>query len=117
VTPCFVCGGWPESVERFDPAAGFVESVLPSGQTLVLCQGCRLEEFMAPAGWGYQLAPGEKRPINALRWVRDIEGPQLGRDKFCPVCNVRLAFAEVIAEAHKPVEPRAAVDRGLLGES
>ena len=36
VTPCYICGGWPESVARFDPAAAFTEYRLPNGQLLTL---------------------------------------------------------------------------------
>src|SRR5262249_53476872 len=93
VTPCFVCGGWPESVGRFDPSAEFTEFRLPGGPSIVLCRGCELEEFLVPGGWGYRLAPGEKLPINGLRRVRSLPVPQqVGRDKFCPSCNLRLAF-------------------------
>jgi hypothetical protein len=101
VTPCYICGGWPEVVARFDPAAAFTEFRLPEGSVLVLCQGCELEEFMVPGGWGYQLAPGEKLPVNALRRVQAVKGHRLGRDKFCPVCNLRLAFAGIIADTQK----------------
>jgi hypothetical protein len=111
VTPCFVCGGSPESVVRFEPAAEFTEFRLPGGQSLVLCRGCELEEFMVPGGWGYRLAPEEKLPANALRRVRAMVGPQLGRDKFCPTCNLRLAFAEVVADNQRQAEPGAAADR------
>ncbi len=66
VTPCFVCGGWPESVARFETDAAFTEFRLPGGQPLVLCQHCKLEEFMVPGGWGYRLSPCERLPVNAL---------------------------------------------------
>lgn len=101
VTPCFACGGWAASVARFDPVATFVEYRLPSGHTLVLCRACELEEFMVPSGWGYRLALGEKLPVNALQRVRIIEGPRVGRDKFCPACNLRLAFAEAVADSRR----------------
>ncbi|MBN9524386.1 hypothetical protein J0H58_38710 [bacterium] len=114
VTPCFICGGWPEAVERFTTATEFTESRLPGGQSLVLCRGCRLEDFMVADGWGYRLVPGETLPANGLRWVRQAEEPRLGRDKFCPTCNVRLAFAEVIASAHEAAEPGAAADPARL---
>lgn len=100
VTPCYVCGGWPDSVVRFDPSEAFTEFRLATGRPIppiVLCRACELEEFMVPGGWGYRLAPGEKLPVNALQRVRLVEHPQLGRDKFCPTCNLRLAFAEVVA--------------------
>jgi hypothetical protein len=70
VTPCFVCGGWAESVARFDPAAAFTEFRLPGGRPLVLCRACELEEFMVPGGWGDRLIPGERLPVNGLRRVR-----------------------------------------------
>jgi len=96
-TPCFICGAWPESVARFDSTAVFTEFRLPDGQPLVLCRGCELEEFMVPGGWGYRLFPSEKLPANVLQRVRGIESPQLGRDKFCPSCNLRLSFLHVVA--------------------
>jgi hypothetical protein len=98
VTPCFVCGGWPESVARFDPAATFTEFRLPGGQPLALCRGCELEEFMVPGGWGYRLASGEKLPVNALQRVRSLRSSQVERDKFCLACNLRLAFLNVVAD-------------------
>src|SRR5262245_7690604 len=99
VTPCFVCGGGPESVAQFDPSAEFTEFRLPDGRPLVLCRGCELEEFMVPGGWGYRLLPSEKLPVNALQRVRGIESPKVGRDKFCPSCNLRLAFLSVVADS------------------
>ena len=98
VTPCFICGGWPEVVDRFDAAAEFTEFRLPDAALLVLCRGCELEEFMVPGGWGYRLLPNEKLPVNALQRVRLMPAPQLGRDKFCPSCNLRLAFLTIITQ-------------------
>ncbi len=97
VAPCFICGGWPESVARFDPAAHFTEFRLPDGRTIVLCRGCELEEFMVTGGWGFRLVPGEKVPINGLQCVASVPEPRISRDKFCPSCNLRLAFLEVVA--------------------
>ena len=100
VAPCFICGGWPESVARFDEDATLTEFRLPGGQLIVVCRSCELEEFMVPGGWGYRLAPDEKLPVNALQRVRTLPTPQLGRDKFCPSCNLRLAFLNVVADNH-----------------
>jgi hypothetical protein len=66
VTPCCICGGWPETVARFDEAAQFTEFRLPGGRAIVLCRGCELEEFMVPGGWGFRLRPGERLPVNGL---------------------------------------------------
>jgi hypothetical protein len=78
VTPCFICGGWPEALARFDPAAEFMEFRQPHGRTLVLCRSCQLEEFMVPGGWGYRLVPGEKLPVNGLQRVRVAAGAAAG---------------------------------------
>ena len=70
VTPCSICGGWPEAVERFDPAAEFREYRLPSGQDIALCRACQLEEFMVPGGWGSRLnLPKASLPLDNLQLV------------------------------------------------
>src|SRR6185369_6718279 len=104
VTPCYICGGWPEVVARFDQAAEYIEFRLPMGRTLLLCRDCELEEFMVPGGWGYQLAPSEKLPVNALQRKRATPKPHLARDKFCPTCNLRLAFLDVIAASQSQAD-------------
>lgn len=98
VTPCHICGGRPESVAGFDPTATFTQFRLPSGHGVTLCRACELEEFMVPGGWGYRLVPRESLPVKGLRRVRAIDSPQLVREKFCQACDLRLAFAEVVAE-------------------
>lgn len=98
VTPCEVCGGWFESVAQFSPTAAYTQHRLPSGHTVVLCRACELEEFMVPGGWGYRLVPDEGLPVRALQRVRSVDSPRIGRDKFCPRCNLRLAFAEVVTD-------------------
>ncbi|MBY0230098.1 MAG: hypothetical protein K2W96_12520 [Gemmataceae bacterium] len=98
VAPCVVCGGWPESVERFSPSSPIREWRLPSGEVLALCEGCLLEEFMVTGGWGYRLGLEEwALPVQALQPVRSVPRPALGKDKFCPGCNLRLAFIKVVA--------------------
>jgi len=100
VTPCVICGGWPERVEQFTPSANFVEWRLPSGQILDLCQACELEEFMVPGGWGCRLGLDATRlPINTLTVIRNLPQPTIAKDKFCPQCNLRLAFLEIVTLA------------------
>lgn len=111
VAPCFICGGWPEAVARFDSAAEFHEWRLPAGQPIVLCRACELEEFMVPGGWGYRLISDEKRPINALRSILAVAKPQLVRDKFCPSCNLRLAFLDLLVVNKLTAESPTASDQ------
>lgn len=100
VTPCFICGGLSESVARFDASATYTEFRLPGSQTILLCRGCELVEFMVPGGWGYRLIPGEKLPINPLQRVQSLAAPRIGRDKFCPSCNFRLAFLGTVGNGN-----------------
>jgi hypothetical protein len=100
VTPCYICGGWPEMLARFDASAELCAWRLPSGESLILCRQCQLEEFLVPGGWGYRIGlPASRFPLNALQLVRTQLSPALGKDKFCPKCNLRLAFLEVVASS------------------
>ena len=98
VTPCFICGGWPVSVEKFDPARKFVEFELPDGTCLILCEPCQVEEFMVEGGWGWRLSiPTNRLPINHLRFISEIATPELALDKYCQHCLQRLAFLKILA--------------------
>ena len=98
VTPCYICGGQSWAVERFDPAATFREWRLADGHLLVLCPACELEEFLVEGGWGARLQlPRWPCPLDSLQPVRPVEKPELGKDKWCPDCKLRLAFLRIIA--------------------
>jgi hypothetical protein len=100
VTPCFICGGWTERVQRFDPAKKYNEYSLPNGHNIVLCSGCEVEEFMVEGGWGYLLGlPSGRLPINFLSFVRELPQSEISFDKYCPQCRLRLAFLKLLAEA------------------
>jgi hypothetical protein len=97
-TPCVICGGWPESVKRLDPQSQFHEWRLPNGQRLILCKACELEEFMVPGGWGFRLGLTTGRvPLDSLQRLPTLVVPRLEADKFCPLCNLRLAFLKIIS--------------------
>jgi len=99
VTPCFICDGWPDRVERFDPAKPLREYQLPNGLNIVLCSGCEVEEFMVEGGYGWQLElPTSGLPINYLSWVSDLAEPKVGLDKYCNQRNLRPAFLKILAK-------------------
>lgn len=53
---------------------------------------------MVPGGWGFRLGlEGGRLPINALQFIRMVPAPVIAKDKFCPQCNLRLSFLEVVA--------------------
>lgn len=97
VTPCFICGGWPNVVMSFREGQEFARWRLPQGEELILCRPCELEEFMVPGGWGWRLQMStQPLPLHHLQFVRKVEKPQLGKDRFCPTCNLRWAFLQIV---------------------
>ncbi len=96
VAPCYVCGAWQERL-AIDASTNHLTTYrLPRGDTIVLCDSCKLEEFMVPIGWGYQLFPNELRPWNVLTPIPLAVDRTISHDKFCPDCNIRLALANLI---------------------
>ena len=95
VTPCFLCGGWQPTTDR-----EFNEWRLASGESIVLCKLCELEDFMSPRGWGWRLGlRATPHPLNALEFVRTLSTNAQVKDKYCPQCNLRLAFLRIMADS------------------
>lgn len=66
------------------------------GDKLVLCESCKLEEFMVPSGWGYKMFPNELQPWDILTPIPMSFNRTISQDKFCLDCNIRLALAKLI---------------------
>jgi hypothetical protein len=73
---------------------------LPMGHPIVLCESCKLEEFMVPNGWGFQMFPSEPQPWNVLTPTPVDINRTIAHDKFCPSCNIRLAMAKLVVAYH-----------------
>jgi hypothetical protein len=97
VTPCYICGGWTTT----HSSVTYREWLLPTGASIVLCNCCEVEEFMTPFGWGHRLGlPKSRRlPIAALQLVRSVSNVEMQKDKYCPTCNLRLAFLRIVADS------------------
>jgi hypothetical protein len=104
VTPCFICGGFPESIRRLaenpaDRKNKFTEYELPDGRRIVICPACEVEEFLADGGWGWNLGFSVPSvPLQYLRYLGEIADPETSVDKYCNNCHLRLAFMKVLAE-------------------
>ena len=100
VTQCYVCGGWPGAVENFNSNSSFKEYYLDSGQKIVLCHSCWLDEILSLQG---DLADDLKLPISGktaggIHFSRDIENPAIQKGKFCNNCNKTLQLTKIISE-------------------
>ena len=124
VAPCSICGGCIQPPTEASLAAEYREWRLPGGQKLTLCDGCELEEFLVPGGWGYRMGlGGGQNPIGTLQFVRIVSSRTFGKDKFCTQCNLRLSFLKVVAAecAHRcdacgrPMYQRLSRGRPYLG--
>src|SRR5882724_10434656 len=100
VQPCFVCGGWP-GVEPSKPEHHF--TIREDGTPITLCNICWLEEVLSDQG--------DLKERLKIKGERDLvvahDRPPAEKDKFCRVCNRRLALLEVMAHRHSDEELQA----------
>src|SRR5262249_54587678 len=90
VQPCFVCGGWP-GVDPAKPEHHF--TIRDDGTAIILCNVCWLEEVLSDQGdLKRRLKIGSEHDL-----VVAPERPPANSDKFCPVCNRRLALLEAMS--------------------
>ncbi len=92
VSPCFVCGAWDP-----DPRGGtrFSRYRLPSGNEIVLCTMCYLEDFCS-----------DQSEVPAMLGVREVDlvmADDVDRhpgevDKVCEKCGFRLALLKIAGE-------------------
>ena len=94
VTQCYVCGGWPGAVENFNSNSSFKEYYLDSGQKIVLCHSCWLDEILSLQG---DLADDLKLPISG----KTAGGIHFSRDIFSLHPENFTAF-DVLIIAGKP---------------
>jgi hypothetical protein len=95
VAPCHLCGADPEELKHLERHQ-FVEYLLPPGQTTILCNNCWGDVgSFEPEFFGF--SQGLPKGLRAPQFQRDLAEPMIGKDKFCPVCNLRLAFLRLVA--------------------
>ena len=110
VAPCEVCGGNPIEIEHFHSRVHhYAEYEVFPGLCLVLCNFCDVD-FGSNNPTYFGLSPRTRIGYQTLRLVRLIEKPNLGKDKFCEACGLRLAFLRFVAQArllHTPSDERS----------
>jgi hypothetical protein len=78
------------------------------GSSVVLYDFC-LVDFTSydPKYFGY---PREFSPGRDLVLFREIENPQVGKDKYCVECNRRLAFLRFLADLRERAAKRGSFE-------
>jgi len=98
VTPCLVCGGWDGILEALDADSEFTEYYLESGNYIILCSHCWLEEMLCLQG---SLVSDLNLPISgglASGYTisnRAVE-KEIVKDKYCSNCNKRYALLKIV---------------------
>ena len=101
VAPCMDCGWDPQELEHFTAGKhSYAELEVLFGERLVLCDFCQVD-FASYDPTFVGLDAGACIGLKDMRFVRDIDGPSLGKDKFCPSCHHRLAFLEFVARVRE----------------
>lgn len=101
VAPCDECGAVPQEIEHF--VAGkhsYAEYEVFAPLKLTLCNFCDVD-FGSSDPTFFGLPRNARIGYQFMRLVRPIEKPALGKDKFCPVCNLRLSFLRFVRQARQ----------------
>jgi hypothetical protein len=97
VAPCFDCGHDPDELRQLAAGEHTYDEVELLGARAVLCDFCRADfSSYDPTYFGRPLG----KPIGRhIQLVRALSDPQPGRDKYCPICQRRLAFLLFVQQA------------------
>ena len=101
VAPCDECGAVPQEIEHF--ASGkhsYAEYEVFPSLKLTLCNFCDVDfGSFDPAYFG--LPRNARIGYEHMRLISPIREPALGKDKFCPACNLRLSFLRFVQQARQ----------------
>jgi hypothetical protein len=97
VAPCYDCGHDPDELRQLADGEHTYDEVTVLGVKAVLCDFCQVDfSSYAPTYFGRPLG----RPVGGdMQLVRGVQDPRPAIDKFCPVCQRRLAFLRFVVEA------------------
>lgn len=99
VAPCFDCGHSESELGEFKRAEHEYNVFELWSHELVLCDFCDADfGSYFPEHWG--LPPGPL-PEYPLHLIAPVQAPSISTDAYCPKCNHRLAFLNVLAAVRK----------------
>ena len=101
VAPCDECGGLPQEIAHFSSGKhSYAEYEVFPPLMLTLCNFCDVY-FGSHDPTFYGLPRNARIGYQCMRLVQPVPEPTLGRDKFCPVCNLRLSFLRFVHQARQ----------------
>jgi hypothetical protein len=101
VAPCAECGHLAQEIEH--ALAGkhtCAEMRIFGDLSLVLCDFCQVDfGSFHPEFFG--LPPKAEIGYAKMQFMRSVPEVFLGKDKYCPQCNLRLAFLKFVVAARQ----------------
>jgi hypothetical protein len=107
VTPCIDCGALEEQVNllKQDIAEGFAHDAINFNEYRVFgdveatfCDFCAVD-FGSYDPTYFGLPKGARFGYEKMQFLKSVDRPSIGRDKYCPACNLRLAFMKFAFKA------------------
>jgi hypothetical protein len=101
VAPCAECGHLPHEIEH--ALAGkhtYAEMRIFDDLSLVLCNFCQVD-FGSFQQDFFGLPHTANIGYEKMQFLRDVTEVFIGKDKYCPQCNLRLAFLKFVAAARE----------------
>lgn len=101
VAPCDECGGSPDEIQHFMSGKHrYAEYEVFASLTVTLCNFCDVDfGSFDPTFFG--LPRNARIGYQYMRLIQPVREPPLGRDKFCPSCNLRLSFLRFVNQARQ----------------
>lgn len=100
--PCDACG-WnvPTELEHLNQKIHtYTTYEIYQGLRLTLCDFCTVDfSSYRPGYFGFENE--ERFDCNRFSYIRQIEHPEVVKDKFCPECYARLKFLKFVAEVRR----------------
>jgi hypothetical protein len=96
--PCDDCGWQPEEIVHLQQHLHTYSTYeIYQGLKLTLCNFCDVDfGSYKPEYFGFK--HGERIGPEHFTFVKQLDRPEVVKDKFCPECSKRLRFLNVLAE-------------------
>ncbi|MDG5493229.1 hypothetical protein [Psychroserpens sp. SPM9] len=103
-TPCHDCGHFEEDIQKFKENGGnFNVYDLYNGLTLQLCDFCKIDFGSYKTDFlGFN--DGTTIGFENMNFVKSVDNPKMGKDKFCPECSMRMKFLTFIHELREKIK-------------
>lgn len=94
--PCDDCGCYPQETDHFKAGIHTYKIYeVYRGLRLTLCNFCEVD-FGSYKSEYLGLPNGKRIGFEDFSYVKDLENPQITKDKYCPECEKRLRFLQFL---------------------